>query len=185
MQSLKIACLVLFLVFCLVNFNHSTNIPTDATLSIIPLNRNLMTNAIISEELFIDKEFTQVTTRTYYRDSIIRINITVLPQSNSSVEIICSEFYAVDFSPALTNATLVPGESFSESYTFIKGVANGIAYGIRCTTDSNATVLWSYEVLFSAKPEGAGIDFPFIVSSLLLSSLVIAVVSKRKQKGKK
>ncbi len=139
----------------------------------------------ISEELFVDNEFTQVYTKSYYRNSIIHINITVLPHSNSSVEIICSGFYATDFSPALTNATLTPGESFSESYTFIKGVANGIAYGIRCTTDSNATVIWSYEVLFSARPEGfIGMEFLFICGALLLSTMTLVLLTKRKHNKK-
>ncbi len=185
MQSLKMVHLVLFLVFCLVNFNHSTTIPTSATYSTAPINIDLTLNTITSEELFIDNGFTQVVTKTYFRNSIIRINITVLPQSNSSVEIICSGIYAIDFSPALTNATLAPGESFSESYTFIKGVANGIAYGIHCITDSNATIIWSYDLIYSARPEGfIGTDFPFIIGAVVLSTTILVLITKRKSKKK-
>jgi len=140
----------------------------------------------IVEERFVDNISTPLDTQTYYRNSIVHFNITVLPQSNSSVEIFYLGTYATDFSPVLTNTTLVPGESFAENYTFVGGIASVLGYYCRCTlADSNATILWWYEVLFSAKPEGfIGIDFLFISGAFILSSVTLVLIVKKKSNKK-
>ena len=183
--SLKGIFLVLFLVFSLVNVSRFAIISISATCSPSPRNSALAINVKITDELFADNETIQLDTGIYYRESILHINITVLPQSNSSVDIICSEALGNEFSPALTNVTLAPGESFSENYTFIIRTANEIVYACRCTTGPNATILWSYEVLYSAKPEGfIGIDFLFIGGAFILSTLVLVLITKKKSNKK-
>ena len=177
--ALKAITLLVILGYCLNTFCC----PVKTSSSMNQRSNQLGTNAEIIEELFVDDERIQITTGFYYRNSVVRINLTVLPKSNASVELFTSEELASRYSPALQNVTLAPGESFSKEHTFVYGELTEIVYACQCTTDSNATILWIYEVLHSARP--IGLDFPFIVSSLLLSSLVIAVVSKRKQKGKK
>jgi len=138
----------------------------------------LETNTEIVEEFFVDVERIQLESGTYYRNSIVRINLTVLPKSNASVEIFTSEELANEFSPALQNVTLAPGESYSKEHTFTYGEANEILYACQCTNDSNATILWIHETIHSARP--IGLEFPSIISSSVLSFIVLVSVIKRK-----
>ncbi len=140
----------------------------------------------IVEEWFLDNDHKPLVTKTYYRNSIVHINITILPQSNSSVEIFTLGTYREDFSPTLANITLAPGESFAENYTLIGGVADVLCYLCRCTLDnSNATIQWWYEVLYSARPEGfIGMEFLFIGGAFLLSTMTLVLITKRKSKKK-
>ncbi|MHA1556636.1 MAG: hypothetical protein ACTSPM_06830 [Candidatus Heimdallarchaeota archaeon] len=162
----------------------TTHVSSSA--STILRSSELEIRAIISEELFVDNFTTILNTGTYPRNSIVHINITVLPQSNACVEILY-DGNDDDVSPKLTNFTLAPGGSFAENYTCIIGTICGITYLCHCTLDnSNVTILWWYEVLYSAKPEGfIGIDFPFILGSLIILSLGVIIRSKRKVVEKK
>jgi len=138
---------------------------------------------ILSEELFVDNEMAQMATKLYYLNSIVKINITVLPQSNSSVEIFCEESVIEHFSPILTNFTLAPGESFTESYTYIDDFADAVVYFCWCTLEnSNATIQWWYEAIYSAKPDNGfiGIDLLFISGAFLLSTMTLVFIIKRK-----
>ncbi|MHA1156190.1 MAG: hypothetical protein ACTSQK_08790 [Candidatus Heimdallarchaeota archaeon] len=178
--------LVLFVVISLISVNNqSISIHTRATQISHLKNNDLTINGKETIELFVDNKTIQFDTGTYNLNSIININITVLPQSNSSVFIMCSAVYAVEFSPTLTNVTLAPGESFSEDYTIIDRIINGIVYTSRCTTDSNATILWSYDLIYSAKPAGfIGKDLLFISGAFLLSTMTLVLVTKKKSKKK-
>ncbi len=145
----------------------------------------LKTRAIISEELFVNNFTTILDTNPYPRNSIIHINITVLPQSNASVEIL---FDGDDdnVSPKLTNFTLAPGESFAENYTCIIGTICGITYLCHCTLDnSNATIFWLYEVLYLAEMSVfIGVEFLFIGGAFILSTMVLVFITKKKSNKK-
>ncbi|MHA1154749.1 MAG: hypothetical protein ACTSQK_01465, partial [Candidatus Heimdallarchaeota archaeon] len=74
-------------------------------------NRLLISSGKITQEFFVDEDGVQIETHEYPWDSVVRINITVLQQSNTSVMFITGEGIAEGFTPALTNHTLAPGES--------------------------------------------------------------------------
>ncbi len=141
----------------------------------------------IFEERFVDNESIQLITLTYFRDTIIHINITVQIQSNSSVYIYPLGIHREDFSPQQTNTTLAPGKSFAESYKFTGNAAGGFFYFCNCTlVNSNATVLWWYDVIYSAKPDNGfiGIDFLFILGAVILSTMAFVFIAKRKSNKK-
>ncbi|MFW9922944.1 MAG: hypothetical protein ACFFDW_06605 [Candidatus Thorarchaeota archaeon] len=138
----------------------------------------------ISEERFVDWEYIVLETGIYNRDSIIHVNITILPQSNDSVEV----YYmgpANHVLPSLKNTTLIPGESFAETYTIIESEGELIHYYCHSVNlEGNATVLWWYEVLYSATPQGfIGIE-PKIFTSIFALS-IFALVIKHKRRNRK
>ncbi len=142
-------------------------------------------NAKISETIFVDNFTTILNTQYYPRNSIIHINITVLSQSNASVEINYDgdEDY---FSPNLTNFILAPGKSFAENYTCKIGTIGGIAYLCHCTLDnSNATIQWWYEVLYLAEMSVfIGVEFLFIGGAFILSTMTLVLITKKKPNKK-
>ena len=184
-KDAKITIIMAFFLAVIFTISIFNAIPTcSATTS---SSSSLTTTEKIFEERFVDNESIQLIILTYYRNTIIHINIAVLLQSNSSVNIYPPGKYPDDFSPQLTNTTLAPGESFAESYTFVVGVANGLIYLCKCTlVNSNATVLWWYEVLYSAKPDNGfiGIDFSFISGAVVLSTMAMVFIAKRKSNKK-
>ncbi|MFW9922084.1 MAG: hypothetical protein ACFFDW_02220 [Candidatus Thorarchaeota archaeon] len=132
-------------------------------------------------ESYVDCEYTQFETGIYTKDSIVHINITILPQSNDSVEV----FYfgsADQFSPSLSNITLAPGESFAENYTIIESEGDMILYYCQCVNpEGNATVLWWYEVLYSATPQGfIGSNAIALIGTFTLSVISLYIVGKKK-----
>ena len=172
--------LVVLFIFSTTNTIHSCSATTSSSAGLTITEKT-------SEELFVDNEMGQIATGLNNRNSIIQINITVLPQSNSSVEIFCEEAAIENYSPILANFTLAPGESFAETYTLSGRAASSVVYFCWCTLDnSNATIQWWYEVLYSAKPDDAfiGMDFLFIVGAVILSTMTLVFIAKRKSNKK-
>ena len=171
--------LVVLFIFSITNTIHSCSATTSSSAGLTITEKT-------SEELFVDNEMGQIATGLYYRNSIIQINITVLLHSNSSVEIFCEEAAIEHYSPILANFTLAPGESFAESYTLSGRAVSSVVYFCWCTlNNSNATIQWWYEVLFSARPEGfIGIDFLFISGAFLLSTMTLVFITKRNSNKK-
>ena len=176
LQKMIILLLIYSPIITIISSNNINNY--SAT---VPNSDDLLLTEKIVQESFVGDYFIPLSTHGCYRNSIVQFNVTVLPQSNTSVEIFVDAGYAESFSPTLANTTLSPGESFAENYTFVVGLANEIEYFCRCIdTDSNATVRWWYEVLYSAKPEGIGIEFPIILGGLVLFSLGVRIISIKK-----
>ena len=160
------------------------NIITNSTSTTVIKSANLSLNEKVLQEKFMDEDYHySLSTLMLYRDSVMRLNISVLLSSYSSVEVSTSEQNAQEFSPNLTNFTLAPGESFVEDYTFVVGVANEVGYECRLTLpNSNATVQWWYEVLYSAKGDDGviGIEAYFVGISFILSGITLVYISKRR-----
>ncbi len=160
------------------------NTITNST-STLRTSTNLSSNEKVVQERFIDDDYHYpLSTLELYRNSIMRLNISVLSSSYSNVEVYPdAALYAQQFSPILTNFTLSPGESFVEDYTFIVGYTNDLEYECRLTLpNSTATVQWWYEVLYSAKPDDAfiGIEVFFVSVSFIVSGIAFVYISKRK-----
>ena len=159
------------------------NIITNSTSTVTNIT-NLSLNEKVMQEKFIDEDYHySLSTLMLYRDSVMRLNISVLLSSYSSVEVSTSEQNAQEFSPNLTNFILAPGESFVEDYTFVVGLANEVGYECSLTLpNSNATVQWWYYVLYSAKANDGiiGIETFFVGISFILSGITLVYISKRK-----
>ena len=178
--------LVLFVIAVFLTIPATT---VFAQTSTIANSVNLSLNEKIVQERYIDTDDRyQLNTLMLYRDSIIRLNISVLLSSYSSIETCISEEYSQEFTPTLTNFTLAPGESFVEDYTILgNSIANELAFECRLVLpNSNATVQWWYEVLHSAKPDGGfiGIEAFFVVVSFIITGISLVYISKRKSSKK-
>ncbi|MHA1556637.1 MAG: hypothetical protein ACTSPM_06835 [Candidatus Heimdallarchaeota archaeon] len=177
--------LTIFLVVLFTLSTANTILTCSATTS---CSADLKFNEKVLQEKYMDEDYHYtISTLMLYRDSIIRLNISLLLSSYSSVEICTSEQNAQEFSPFLTNFTLAPGESFTEDYTFIVGVANEVAYECRLTLpNSNATVQWWYDVLYSAKANDGiiGIEAFFVGVSFIISGITLVFITKRKSNKK-
>lgn len=140
-------------------------------------------NGAITQTLFVDEEGIQIETNLYPRESVVHINITVLAQSNSSVNFVVGERSAAEFSPALSNHTLAPGESFADDYTFLFGTVNAIVYGCFCTTGPNATISWSYEPISVPNTGFIGIEPLFLVGAMILATVITRITMEKKRKN--
>ncbi|MHA1156195.1 MAG: hypothetical protein ACTSQK_08815, partial [Candidatus Heimdallarchaeota archaeon] len=171
--------LTIFLVVLFTLSTANTILTFSAT---TPSSKDLSMTVINVDEIVVGDYHRPISMGTHYRNSIIQINITILPISNGSVEVFAFESYITEFSPTLTNFTLAPGESFTENYTYIKGTLNELVYYCRCMLpDTNATVRWWYEVLHSVGPSVfIKIEFPFILGGLVLFTLCMKNISKKK-----
>ena len=181
---LAAALLTTLITVCLTN-NHLLSVQ-----GFTPTRISFSTNEKIIEEIFVGTSRVQLLTGDYYANSIIYVNITILPQSNSSVEITCELQLASMFSPNLSNVTLAPGEFFAENYTIVSvwGLINTIVYRCQCTLpDSNATILWVYEALYSAPTPNyfIGLEFWFVSGSFILVSIVLVLSIKKRNINKR
>lgn len=137
------------------------------------------------EEKIIGGTFNYMQTITYYRETVFQFNVTILPQSNSSVAISYEELPPDYFSPALTNFTLAPGESFQETYTIVFGEAAELFYYCRCTnSESNATLVWWYEAI-STPTALIGTEFLFLTGTFLVTFLTLVLSFHKKAINKK
>ena len=152
------------------------------------LNNNLKTNGVIHQESFVDNDYWPLGTELLPVGSIIQVNYTVLPNSNSSVFFRYIYYLTNDtiWSPTPSNYTLAPGESFEGTFTLMKGMTSKLAelgfHAIVSDRLTNSTVHWWYEVLVTGKVPTAG--FFVFGSSLLLLSFGIKIHSIRLQQVK-
>ncbi len=146
----------------------------------------LRINEKIHQESFIDNGYWSLGTFLLPKGSTIKVNYTVLLQSNSSVSF---RYYYDErndtdtiWSPIPQNCILAPGEFFEGTFTLLRGVTSNLAeVGFDAiVTDglTNATVHWWYEVLVTGKTPAAG--FLVLSGTLILFSLGVIIRSKRK-----
>ncbi|MHA1556822.1 MAG: hypothetical protein ACTSPM_07795 [Candidatus Heimdallarchaeota archaeon] len=147
-------------------------------------NNDLVTNEQIHIETYIDNIADTLIIGSFSKESVIRINYTVLPQSNSSVDFVFHYAY-LDYTtwlPIPMNFTLAVGESFSGDFTLNRTInQSSLPFGFDAQVvdgGTNATVHWWYEVLVTGKISTGG--FFFLSSSLILFSLGVIIISKRK-----
>ncbi len=144
----------------------------------------LRINEKIHQESFIDYAYTPLGTYLLPVGSVIQVNYTVLPQSNSSVSFryYYDEHNFTIWSPIPQNCILAPGEFFEGTFTLQTGLTSRLAeVGFQAAvTDgiTNATVHWWYEVLVTGKTPAAG--FLVLSGTLILVSLGVVIHSKRK-----
>ncbi len=184
-KTTRIILLISAIIIGIIGMSYTISVATNINQTFSLKNNELYINEVISDELVIGKgETIQLDTDSYYKDSIVRVNVTVLTKSNSSINLLIAEEYSVYTSPTQTNETIAPGELFTEDYTIVHNVLSEIVYGCRCTNaSSNATIIWSYELLYSAKPsEFIGIEFLFINGSLLSAMILIVLIKQKPNK---
>ena len=146
-------------------------------------------NGQVHVEVFIEWPFSEnlVSSYTLHIGSIFRINYTVLPISFSNVSFeylpeLGHENQTI-FSPNPPNFILVPGESYTETFTVVHGTAEDyslLLYKARpLKEDSNATVHWWFEVLKYGKASVPGFLFSFSVITIL----TIFLINQKKKRG--
>lgn len=142
----------------------------------------------VPQEAFIDYGWDTLDAGTFTKGSTIKVNYTVLPQSNSSVEFRFHYNY-LDYEtwvPAPQNYTLAIGSSFEKEFTLNRTINQmGLPFIYEAHVVSggtNATVRWWSEVLVTGKVPTA--RFFIISSSLILFSLGVMIYSKRKSTKK-
>ncbi len=171
---------LMFLILSILFANVSQSL---GSMNYYPDNK-LRINEKIHQEAFIDHVYTPLGTYLLPEGSTIKVNYTVLPQSNSSVSFryYYDEHNFTIWSPIPQNCILAPGEFFEGTFTLQTGLTSRLAeVGFQAAvTDglTNATVHWWYEVLVTGKTPAAG--FLVISGALILLSLGVIVHSKRK-----
>jgi len=175
-QSIKKLHVKKFLYFVLIVVIGFVNLSMDS-FSYTPSNNSLTLQQKEVKELVVYSElYTDISTGSYPEDSIITLNITVLPISNSSVFFKYCNLNVWD--PQPMNYTLAPGESTGEIiYTLIKWYQDQVGsityFTIATTENSNATIQWSYEVISLGKVSSIGFLFTFsIVGTIALVSVI-------------
>ena len=176
------------LIFFLLTVIAYANNYSSYSSALTPGDNELSLQERIYKDMVITNGYKPIDMPTLTKNSIVQVNITVLPRSNSSVFFYVPEDYATQFTPAVTNFTLTPGQSFTENYTYSSGTenVNFLSYFAICTElDSNATVHWWYDVLYSAKPSwDVGIEVPFSIAAVAFSALLTSCISKRRYNRK-
>jgi len=140
----------------------------------------------IHKDQFIDW-FDIVEAGFFYPSSVVKINITNLSISNTSL--FFSYFHETGeyqtftiWTPRPQNFTLTPGESFQEIYTLELGIIEGSSalgfYVWPVDSDSNATLHLWYDVLVSGI---ANVGTNFYIATFLVFTFLIAVYNKKKQ----
>ena len=136
------------------------------------------------DEAFVDYGWNTLDAGMSTRGSIIRVNYTVLPQSNSSVEF-RFHYHYLDYEtwvPAPQNYTLAIGSSFEEEFTLnrtINQITLPFIYDARVVSGgTNATVRWWREVLVTGKTPAA--NFFVLSGSFILLSVGVMINTKRK-----
>ncbi len=147
-------------------------------------NNNLGVNEQIHSEVVLDIYTDSIGIGSFTKHSIISVNFTVLPQSNSSVEFVFCYYYLnyTVWSPDPGNFTLGIGESFAGNFTLVTAISSNTALFVFHTSVSsdrtNATVHYWYEVLVTGKTPSAG--FLILSGTLVLISFGVIIRSKRK-----
>ncbi len=152
-------------------------------------NNDLGIKEQIHSETYIDNIADTLTIGPFSKETVIRINYTVLPQSNSSVDFVFHYAY-LDYTtwlPVPLNFTLTVGESFSGDFTLNRTINQPtLSFGFDAHVvigGTNATVHWWYEVLVTGKTPAAG--YIVVSGTLFLLSLGVAIHSKSKVLGEK
>ena len=152
--------------------------------------RNPSSNLSQMEQIHINQfidTFSTVEAGFYYPSSVVKINITNLSISNTSL--FFSYFHETGeyqtftiWTPRPQNFTLTPGESFQEIYTLELGIIEGSSalgfYVWPVDSDSNATLHLGYDVLVSGT---ANVGHELLYTTFLLTILVVAVFCRKKQ----
>lgn len=145
-------------------------------------------NGQVHTEVFIEWPFSEnlVSSYTLHIGSIFRINYTVLPISFSNVSFeylpeLGHENQTI-FSPNPPDFILVPGESYTETFTVVNGTEDSsfLLYKARpLSEESNATVHWWFEVLKYGEASVPGVLFSF--GTLAIFAIVVLIIKKRRK----
>lgn len=180
--NIIVGSLIVFLLFVGITNYYNLQQPILSKLTAQnTIHRSPITNnGLTSETYFVTNESRELETGIYNLDSIIYVKFTVLPQSNSSVHFFAPKYHGEEFNPHLQNVTLSPSESFVMNYTIARGPMNGIIYTCYCIDNSNATVLWSYELLYEGRIGFIGNQT--LLGIIIPTYLILLFFIKRKKK---